>query len=107
MKWKATIFLVYIMALFLVPCSDANNSCESSVGVTKVTSHDHDQDKDDSCTPFCQCACCSVSVAFFNFELPEFGILTHIFTSKKVVIRDSSFISHYSGTIWQPPKFNV
>lgn len=107
MRWKSAIILFYILGLFLVPCSDAKNICETPKDLKEEVAHNHKQDTNDSCSPFCQCACCSVSVTSFNFEIPEFGIPVQIFSSKKVIIRDSNFVSRYSGSIWQPPKFNV
>ncbi|WP_407492512.1 DUF6660 family protein [Elizabethkingia anophelis] len=105
MEWQ--ILLVLILALFIVPCSDASNNCEISGQVKREITHSHNNDRDDVCSPFCQCSCCGVSVVNFRFELPEFIIPTQIFSTKKVVIRDCNFISNYFGNIWQPPKFNV
>ncbi len=107
MRWKATILLFYILALFMVPCGDTNNTCGTLSKFADETTHRHSNDSDDYCTPFCQCTCCSISVVSFNFEIPELGVLTQIFSREKVIIPDFKFISQYSDSIWQPPKFYV
>ncbi|MGF7028751.1 MULTISPECIES: DUF6660 family protein [Sphingobacterium] len=107
MRCKAAIILFYFLGLFLVPCSDAQNICETPKELSIEIAHSHNQDTDDNCTPFCQCECCSVTVVSFNFELPGFVIPIQTFSSKKVIIRDSNFLSRYAGSIWQPPKFNI
>jgi len=107
MKWIATILVIYFAALFVAPCSDANNVCAEIKSPSKELKHSHNQDRDDNCSPFCYCACCSVSITSFKFNIPEFNIPLKEFKAKKVGIRDCFFVSNYSGNIWQPPRFNA
>ena len=104
MRWVATIFLFYFMALFTVPCSDAKNSCKDDKPVAKEQTHSHNRDHDDNCTPFCLCTCCSVSIDTFVFIPHKFNIPIQTFSTKKTAIRDILFTSNYLSNIWQPPK---
>ncbi|MET7001448.1 DUF6660 family protein [Chitinophaga defluvii] len=104
MKWFALTLVFYLSALLLVPCSDAINRCERGTPTSQRESHNHSQDKNDNCTPFCHCNCCSVSMATYNFNLPELNIPLPAFSGQKVALRDFHFTSRYVGNIWQPPR---
>jgi len=107
MRWFATIMVIILTVLFVLPCTDGNNRCEGNNVQTSQAGHNHDQDRDDSCSPFCQCACCSISIATFHFTSPEIYVLSQIPVTKNTVIRDVYFVSNYLGSIWQPPQFNA
>ena len=105
MKIFAFFMAIYILVLSVVPCSDVHNDCNSSKSKTELTqNHDHQQDQDDNCSPFCICSCCSASFEMsynhpFQIKVPQVFVL-----STKVYIRNFSFLSNFSNTIWQPPK---
>lgn len=116
MKWLVIIWTVYLAAISMLPCSDYNNRCGDSplpaqtttTPATATTEHDHNRDSDDSCTPFCHCSCCSISIAVTDIKIiPQLETVPSFFLSKKLFWNNDSFISAYSGNIWQPPKINV
>lgn len=112
MRWATIIWMFYLMALTLMPCSDYTNRCEDHItsGQTTTTTqtHDHNQDSDDSCTPFCHCACCSISIAITDINIvPQIEKRPAYIADKKAVLLDTSAISAYSGNIWQPPRMNA
>lgn len=107
MRWIATILLIYIAALFSVPCSDASNSCKTSNNSSQEAQHSHDEDRDDYCAPFCQCSCCGITITTFKFDLPQFVIPIQEFKVKKIIIGNYFVVSSFSGSIWQPPEFNA
>lgn len=105
MKWITGILLIYLVTLFGVPCSDSVVIHNDSIENTNALSHSHDTE--DYCSPFCACACCSVSIAMLKINLPEFSIPLQEFGSNKQRVKKYFAVSNYSGSIWQPPKFNV
>jgi hypothetical protein len=99
------IFSIYILALSVMPCSDAYNNCKSETVFTEA--HNHKSDRNDNCSPFCTCTCCSTT-ANPKFTPLKFDIAKPIATSKITYHnRDFSFVSNYCGNIWQPPKINA
>lgn len=107
------LFIVYILgihilALSIMPCSDAYNECQNNTTTQEaLQSHNHKNDQNDICSPFCICTCCSsiVNPKFTSLSIrsPKFSIASTI----KFPIQDFSLISNYYGNIWQPPKINV
>lgn len=108
MRLFAYIFSIYILALSVMPCSDAYNDCESDTTYKEYSqAHNHSTDHNDNCSPFCTCTCCSTT-ANPKFTPLKFQITKPIVSSKITYpIRDFSFISNYCGNIWQPPKINA
>jgi len=111
MKWLVIIWTIYLAAISLLPCSDYNNRCEERPRTTQTATsqdHDHNRDSDDACTPFCHCSCCSISIAVTDIKIvPQIEAIPTFFLSKKLFWNNDSFISAYSGNIWQPPKRNA
>lgn len=115
MKWLIAFLAVFLMALNWVPCTDANNSCSTTVSTQhkdeksgSTTSHEHGNDHDDTCSPFCTCACCGISFTNLSFNIkPSIGQTLPDFFEKQFVIRSVSFQSSFFGNIWQPPKMNA
>ena len=108
MKAIAFFMAFYILVLSAVPCNDMHNKCNSKNAKTELTqNHDHQQDKDDNCTPFCTCACCSASVVALDFAPFRIKKPAEFSITKKITIRNFSFVSNYFGNIWQPPKITT
>ncbi|MGV7107278.1 DUF6660 family protein [Flavobacterium sp. U410] len=108
MKFFVYIFSIYILALSIVPCSDAYNDCKSNIAIKELPqSHDHKSDHNDVCSPFCTCTCCSVSAnpkyATFTIKAVKLIIISKIAFPQ----RDFLFTSNFHGSIWQPPKINA
>ena len=105
MKVFALFMAIYILVLSAVPCSDVHNDFNDKNTKTELTqTHDHQQDKDDNCTPFCTCTCCSASVIAVDFTPFQIKKPAEFSITKKITIRNFSFISNFFGSIWQPPK---
>ena len=103
MKFFILIFSIYLLALSLVPCSDAFNECQS-IDVEYSNDHDHESDHDDHCTPFCSCSCCGTSMISNSVLIPFLKLRNIVTLSNEVFTFASSSISNFLGSIWQPPK---
>lgn len=97
---------VYLVALSLLPCSDADDHCrDTPAGVEQADGpHDHAGDTGDGCSPLCSCGCCSISIIWFEYSSPGICPLLQQYTSKKVAMPADFIVSNYYGNIWQPPK---
>ncbi|WP_394370737.1 DUF6660 family protein [Pedobacter endophyticus] len=111
MKALLIIFGIYMLALSVMPCSDAVNECQRTTSNSSsselVESHNHQNDSNDFCSLFCTCNCCSIAAhskiaASYtkNERLPLFSFI-------KFPIRSSFLLSNYYGNIWQPPKVSA
>lgn len=115
MKWLTVIWAIFVLALNLVPCSDAYNSCNVTVssGHTaqkdeQATAHAHDTDHDDTCSPFCTCACCGMSFTDLCIKIPTTTPdRNNTYFQKKFVVRNIAFQSSFFGNIWQPPRISA
>ena len=107
MKFFAYIFSIYILALSVMPCSDASNDCRSKTEVAeRADAHSHKNDTNDICSPFCTCTCCSVSA---NPKFTPFSIkIAKLVVVSKLTFpnREFSFVSNFYGNIWRPPKIS-
>ena len=108
MKFLTLIFSFYLLALSIVPCSDAFNSGQTNKEtITFSASHDHPTDTADFCSSFCICNCCTspvISKSHASYlAIPAIKILPE----QKFVLRKLSFISVYTGNVWHPPQFTA
>jgi len=106
MKFFAYIFSIYILALSVMPCSDASNDCRSKTEVAeRADAHSHKSDHNDTCSPFCICSCCNTPV---NITFDSFSIKVNkpVATSLKIPVFNFFFASNYYGSIWKPPKIS-
>ena len=103
MRFFITIFSMYIMALAMMPCTDAV-TCENEKSATASSHHDHGDDEKDSCSPFCVCACCGVAGVLFSSPKLFFTKSKKVHTPALVSTYNSEFLSTYYYTFWQPPK---
>lgn len=101
MRLFSFIWVIIIMATYLVPCSDAL-VLEGNVKYESVrTSSDHHHNKTDDCSPFCSCACCSIPTVSQALLAIAFHPPVHLpvyteYTEGKLV--------NVSLSIWQPPQ---
>ncbi|MBY0424758.1 MAG: hypothetical protein K2Q22_03895, partial [Cytophagales bacterium] len=104
MKFIIFIFTFYIIALAVMPCSDAITCENEKSSIAKSnTNHSHSEDEGDLCTPFCICACCGCNG--FVVSVPYFSIVkTRFITPLFITPYSSDFISSYYNSFWQPPK---
>lgn len=114
MKILVLIWSIYILALSVMPCTDARNECYnttiSQIGLTE--NHSHTQDANDNCSPFCVCTCCNtitinldcLPIQIHHFIHTAVKKITTYFISEKIRIRRFCFLSNYFDNIWRPPK---
>ena len=108
MKFLTLIFSIYLLALSIVPCSDAFNAGQNDKeNVTFSAAHDHSTENADFCSSFCICNCCTSPVIskFQAYHLPI--PIIKIFPEQKFPIRKLSFISVYTGNTWHPPQITA
>lgn len=107
MKFFTVIFSIYILALSVMPCSDAYNDCKDNTEFADNSqSHNHKSDTNDFCSPFCTCTCCSVSA---NPNFAPFSIeVKKLVAVSKLSFQNREFFlaSNFYGNIWQPPKIS-
>lgn len=106
MKFFAYIFSIYILALSLMPCTDALGMNAPNTSKTEITkTHNGDAEHNDFCSPFCICSCCNTPV---NITFDSFSIKVNkpVATSLKIPVFNFFFASNYYGSIWQPPKIS-
>lgn len=112
MKVFFSILAIYMMAVFLMPCTDmyekeSFQNHNHSEELAHKASHDH-QEKPDMCSPFCLCACCgAVSGIVLQWNTYSFGKIKTFELSKPEAYYKSIFTPSYLGEIWQPPKINA
>lgn len=113
MKIAIHIFIIYMLALSLVPCGDGGG------GILEIANHlfgtehqhlsDHEQHSndcgDDTCTPFCICSCCS-SALDIPTELPVRIKIPTPFPNTIPSCFQNEISFSFDQSIWQPPKFS-
>ena len=108
MKFLTLIFSFYLLALSIVPCSDAFNSGQTNKEtITFSASHDHPAEAADFCSSFCICNCCTspvISKPHASYlKIPAVKILS----LQKFELRKLSFIAVYTGNVWHPPQITA
>ncbi|WP_068599335.1 DUF6660 family protein [Vaginella massiliensis] len=112
MKVFYSILAIYMMTVFLMPCTDMYEkdnfqNHNHSEELTHQGSHDH-QEKPDICSPFCLCGCCGmVSGIVLQWNVYNLVKAKTFELSKPEIYYKSIFIPCYFGKIWQPPKVNA
>ncbi len=90
----------------MVPCTD-QLSAQTPTHLTHLDSDSHDHEQGDTCTPLCGCSCCGAhitEVSCFWYESPEQPLIYQI---EDQFFKKETSIFDYSGSVWQPPKFQV
>ncbi|MCZ2223504.1 MAG: hypothetical protein LC122_07720 [Chitinophagales bacterium] len=107
MKFLTGIFIIYFLALSIMPCNDAHDICLNNAETATLSqnycSH-HQPEDNDFCSPFCTCNCCRTSTT------KEVNQLDFILTSQPNQIKEkistptNFYLFNYFNNIWQPPK---
>lgn len=113
MRLFTLIFSIYLLAVSLLPCSDAYNECNNKTATARVQAaftdtqeHNHKSDHNDLCGPFCTCACCGTILtavtgfSVFAFHSPQ----PQVSEDPKFPIWNVDVDSDYLGSIWRPPS---
>jgi hypothetical protein len=113
MKIFSSIMAIYMLVLFLIPCSDSYEQDAFNIPTTshKLSDQGEHQHKEhsDCCSPFCVCGCCGVVfdvTQYLNFN--QFDINLKSFDLPKTeAIYGFIYIPSYMAEIWQPPQITV
>ncbi|TKC05379.1 hypothetical protein FA048_16755 [Pedobacter polaris] len=102
MKNLGIFYLIMVVLLSALPCSDELENKDFVENTSAIISHEKDDCKTESCSPICLCTCCGQSVI-------ETDLVS--FTTKILATERPSLISAYhfkleqrDQNIWQPPK---
>ncbi|MFZ4260781.1 DUF6660 family protein [Sphingobacterium sp. HJSM2_6] len=113
MKIFSSIMAIYMLVLFLIPCSDsfeqdALNYPTNSQELSDQGVHQH-KEHSDFCSPFCVCGCCGVlSAVFHHWNFNTFDFKVKSFDLPKTEASYSFiYIPSYMAEIWQPPQLIV
>lgn len=105
MKYFALIFLLYFVALAILPCGDRHLECNNTTHET--VSHQNQSTpngRHDLCSPLCTCGCCGTTAnfAFQTFKTNDFR--PDYSSTHKFPVWNFHFKSNYFANIWQPPR---
>jgi len=102
-KNLAVFYLIFVVLLSVLPCSDELEAQEFTQHTIVKVDHDKARGNAENCSPICLCSCCGQSVVE-----PQFAT----FQSKTVAFKGENQISTHqfslqqrADNIWQPPKF--
>lgn len=104
MKVRTLILTVYLLALAIYPCSDANTCTdERKDGKAKIelTQHDHSEDEGDACTPFCICSCCAATIRLTTADVTLAEYTHH---TLHIIPYTERYLLSNVHAIWQPPR---
>lgn len=113
MKIAIHIFLIYMLALSLVPCGDGGGGVlEIAYQIFEVECpQDSGQDQhsngceDEPCSPFCICSCCLSALETSVDQ--SFQVNSPLSTPDWTPLFNSEFVtSPFYASIWQPPKLS-
>ena len=92
------------MGLAVMPCLDST-TCKDETSSLSKQAHDHSEDEGDLCSPFCSCTCCG-SIGFVAYNPIFFSeeVDNPINSSVLIAPYQSTFVSSYFYSFWQPPK---
>jgi hypothetical protein len=102
-NYIATLLVIYMIALMLLPCSDACSSHQHNIPSNVQTAQDYHQADEDVCSPFCFCSCCATPMTIYHLQ--TFGFIPHL-TVQDFSTIELAFICNAEATIWQPPKLS-
>jgi len=103
MKNLGAFFLLFIVLISLLPCSDEVEVNDMPTAISLEITHGDDEAAE-SCTSICMCACCgqrivAVEQAHFDIQAP-LQLRNHTIKSYQF------FLHQLDSNIWQPPKIS-
>lgn len=106
---KAIRFLcaLYIIALSVYPCSDANTCAdekENGIAFVDYEGSGHSDGEQDACTPFCVCSCCAAHIQL-NYSAAA-SLTMPVHNTKLNTPYFEKPLLHNAKAIWQPPKIS-
>ncbi|MDF0706270.1 MULTISPECIES: DUF6660 family protein [Flagellimonas] len=101
MKFFTVILSIYVLALNVVPCSDAGNVTEDSQGVYLVQFDGEHSENCELCSPFCHCHCCHVHTV--DFGIARFQPLQETYL-EEVFTHFEGLGKEFTDPLFQPPQ---
>ncbi len=108
MKAFVFIFSIYLLAIAVLPCSDAENECRTETAASSfVQQHSHQTDHNDFCSPLCTCNCCNLTIEVKHAAVKVKNARVLSQKKLKYSLHTSPYVSGFYGNIWHPPKFRA
>ncbi|MFD0939693.1 DUF6660 family protein [Pedobacter boryungensis] len=104
MKNLGVFYLIFVVLLSVLPCSDELEGQEFTQQIIVKIDHDKAKGSAESCSPICLCSCCGQSVIepqFIAFQSENGAFIVENQTST----HDFS-LEQRAKNIWQPPKLS-
>lgn len=103
MKIFAFIMALTVLALSVLPCTDASEVFDNTTkSAISKSDNQHSPNESDDCSPFCSCSCCAAS-ATYHVQAVNY-LHKPLNQEKQYAGFKPSFYSEISFSIWQPPK---
>ena len=106
-KHLCHIFVLYFIALILMPCTDIHASDPASFGGSITADHDGCpyEKETDFCSPFCLCSCCGQIVLVTISDKDQARKPNMLIVESELISTDTpSFQSEYLDRLFHPPK---
>lgn len=101
MKNLGAFFLLFIVLVSLLPCSDEVEVNDRSTAASFELTHG-DNEADESCSSICMCACCGQRIV--TVEQAQFNIQAPIQFPNHTIKSYQFSLEQLDRNIWQPPK---
>ncbi|MFA6276289.1 MAG: DUF6660 family protein [Pedobacter sp.] len=103
MKNLAVFYLIFVVLLSVLPCSDELAAQEFTQQAVVKVDHDKAKGSAENCSPICLCSCCGQSVVEPQFVAFQTKITT--FKVENEISTHQFSLEQRAKNIWQPPKF--
>jgi len=103
LKNIGAFFLLFIVLISLLPCSD-EVACNDEPVTTNIQIS-HNDNTEENCTSICICACCGQRIVVV--EQVQFAIQIPIQFPKHTIKKYQFHLEQLARNIWQPPKVNA
>lgn len=100
MKNITAFFLLFVVLVSLLPCSD-EVACNDEPATANIQIA-HSDNTEENCTSICICVCCGQRIVVV--EQVQFTVQTSIQFSKHTIKNYQFHLEQLASNIWQPPK---
>ncbi|MGV3547007.1 MAG: DUF6660 family protein [Pedobacter sp.] len=101
MKNLVAFFLLFVVLISLVPCTD-EVECNDANAVTSFQITHSDDSAAESCTSICMCACCGQRIV--ASAQVQFQLAAPVYFPNHTLKNYQFFLERLDSNIWQPPK---
>lgn len=101
MKNLGAFFLLFVVLISLLPCTDEVENNELSTATSFQVTHGDDKAVE-NCSSICMCACCGQRIV--AVEQAQFNIQAPIQFPNHTIKSYQFFLEQLDSNIWQPPK---